>query len=136
MMKRYLALAGLVAGLGCVVMVILAMLPPRPGVTRSNLDRVEVGMKWKDVEAVFGPGSARVVVLSSGGSVHISGDSDAKHGFDLHFGAEGGVAGLKGDDGTASITFDDGMCVVSKEWIDSPRSVFQKLRQLLDFSKR
>jgi hypothetical protein len=33
---------------------VLAMLPPRPGVTKANFDRIEKGMTRDEVEQIFG----------------------------------------------------------------------------------
>ena len=33
---------------------VVAMLPPTPGVTKANFDRIQVGMTLKEVESIFG----------------------------------------------------------------------------------
>jgi hypothetical protein len=54
MKRRYLILAvGFVAFVG-IVLGVLAMLPPRAGVTKTNFDRIEIGMAQKDVDIIFG----------------------------------------------------------------------------------
>ena len=54
MRKRWLLATATMAGLVGVVLLVVAMLPPRPGVTKANFDRVEVGMTKTDVEAILG----------------------------------------------------------------------------------
>src|ERR1035438_9324153 len=47
----------LIASLPLVIVVtlgVLAMLPPRPGVTKANFDRIEKGMTRAEVEQIFG----------------------------------------------------------------------------------
>ena len=54
MKKRHLLVAvGLVAFL-CLVLGILAMLPPRSGITKANLDRIQKGMPLEEVERIIG----------------------------------------------------------------------------------
>lgn len=38
----------------CVSLLYVASLPPEPGVTRSNFNRVTIGMVKADVESIFG----------------------------------------------------------------------------------
>jgi hypothetical protein len=52
--NRWLLFGLLVACVVGVVLVVLALLPPRPGVTKQNFDRIEVGMARAEVEAIFG----------------------------------------------------------------------------------
>ena len=54
MRKRVILAAGTMAGLVGVVLVVVAMLPPSPGVTRANFDRIEKGMTRAQVEAILG----------------------------------------------------------------------------------
>ena len=54
MRKRWLLAAGTMAGLVGVVLVVLAMLPPGPGVTKANFDRIKIGMTKIEVEEIFG----------------------------------------------------------------------------------
>jgi hypothetical protein len=54
MKKHYLIALGLVVICGCAALGIPALAPPPPGVTKENFDRVQIGMKKKDVEAIFG----------------------------------------------------------------------------------
>ena len=53
-MKRYLLLStASLAGVACVVLLVLAVLP-RNGATKANFDRIEMGMTRADVEVIFG----------------------------------------------------------------------------------
>jgi hypothetical protein len=53
MKKRLLISAGIVAACGGAILAALALLPPRPGVTKANFDRLEKGMTIEEVEAIF-----------------------------------------------------------------------------------
>jgi hypothetical protein len=52
-MKR-LAIIAVLPLTVAVILGVLAMLPPRPGVTKANFDRIEIGMTQEDVEAILG----------------------------------------------------------------------------------
>ena len=58
MRKRLLLAAGTMAGLVCMVLLVLAMLPGRPEVSLTTLSRLTVGMSEADVADVFGPPAA------------------------------------------------------------------------------
>jgi hypothetical protein len=51
---RWLLLGLLLACLVGVALVVLALLPSRPGITKENFDRIEEGMTRAEVEAIFG----------------------------------------------------------------------------------
>ena len=53
--KRLLLSAPLLAVLVCMVLIALAMLPAKPGVTKANFDRIEIGMTKEEVDSFFGP---------------------------------------------------------------------------------
>jgi hypothetical protein len=67
--KRVLAALGLLAFIG-IVLGVLALLPPRPSVTKANFDRIKVGMREEDVSAIFGR-HANEVIPFAGGSIYI-----------------------------------------------------------------
>ncbi len=100
----------LIASLPLVIVVtlgVLAMLPPRPGVTKANFDRIEKGMTRAEVEQIFdGKGEmARLHAIVEG-----------------NWGA---------DDGSfAIIEFLEG-CVVRKSWHDSDETILDKIRRWL-----
>jgi len=52
--KRWLLVAACLASLIVVPTVVTALLPPGPGTTKANFDRVEVGMTKAEVEAILG----------------------------------------------------------------------------------
>ena len=54
MKKRYLTLATLLAAGICLTFGVIAILPPRPGVTKANLNRIKVGMTKAEVETLLG----------------------------------------------------------------------------------
>ena len=57
MKKRYLIATALFALCVCLALGVLALLPPRPGVTKANFDRIEIGMTVAEVDQIFGPPS-------------------------------------------------------------------------------
>jgi len=57
--KRWIVLAGMVAACVCLTLAVLALLPPRPGVTPANIERIEDGMTRAEVEKILGgPGES------------------------------------------------------------------------------
>jgi hypothetical protein len=53
MTKKCLLIAGTLAAFACLLLVAIALLPMRTGVTKANFDRIEKGMMYADVEAIF-----------------------------------------------------------------------------------
>jgi hypothetical protein len=51
--KRFLLIALLLVSVA-VTLGVLAMLPPRPGVTKANFDRIQMGMTLAEVQEIFG----------------------------------------------------------------------------------
>lgn len=89
MRKRLLLSAATMAGLVGVGLVVLAMLPPRPGVTKVNFDRVKKGMTLAEVQAILGdegevPGPGRRIWRHTDKTVIIV-DSDEHGGFNQQF---------------------------------------------------
>lgn len=113
--------------LACVVGVALGVLAllPRPGVTRENFDRIEVGMSRADVEAIFG-GPANGVSWWADLDRDVVADADK--------------AGWEDADGfnSATIVFDEHDRVVSMRWIAVPdaRTTFEKLLDHLPWRER
>ena len=64
--KRLLLIASLPLAI-VVTLGVLAQLPPRPGVTRANFDRIEKGMTLAQVEEIFGKEGKSVLVPKSHG---------------------------------------------------------------------
>ena len=52
--RRILLSAAVLAASVCIALGVLSLLPPRPGVTKANFDRIEVGMTLAEVEAILG----------------------------------------------------------------------------------
>jgi outer membrane protein assembly factor BamE (lipoprotein component of BamABCDE complex) len=52
--KRWITLAGILAACVCLTLAVLAMLPPHPGVTLANIERIEDGMTLAEVEKILG----------------------------------------------------------------------------------
>ena len=52
--KRWIVLAGILAACVCATLAVLALLPPRPGVTLANIERIEKGMTLAEVEKILG----------------------------------------------------------------------------------
>jgi hypothetical protein len=118
--KRLLLIAGTMASIACTILVILAMLPPRPSVTFANYDRIKDGMTTLEVEDRLGP----PMDLSPNGT-----NWGEFHNGKLTIGHAKLVWG--GDDGAAVIVFDEQDRIVHKTWIDNPRPFFQRLRDWL-----
>ena len=69
--KRWIVLAGMLAACVCLTLAVLALLPPRPGVTPADIARIENGMTRTEVERILG-GSGTVyfdAVDSPGGQL-------------------------------------------------------------------
>ena len=105
MRKRVILAAGTVAGFVGVALVVLAMLPPQPGVTKANFDRIEVGMTRVEVDDLFG-GKEPLERIDQGWVWAADDGSEAYVGF-----AGGGVA--------------------AKNWLDSNEPITKKIRRWL-----
>ena len=53
--RRYLISAAVLAACVGIVLGVLAMQPPRPGVTKANFDQIKVGMTIADIDERFAP---------------------------------------------------------------------------------
>jgi hypothetical protein len=89
---------------------VLAMLPPSPGVTKANFDRIEKGMTKAEIEEVFGRKGNPAVEIGQRAL---------------------GVLYWVEDDGSVAeiIILDDG--VMSKKWTNSNETMLQKIRRVL-----
>jgi hypothetical protein len=117
MKRRYYAIAGLFPACFCVILALFAILPPRPGVTKANFDRIEVGMTLPEVEAILG---------TDRGSRPIVTDIMLPIGHEIE---EWG-----GDEGFANIVFDEHKRMVSKDWVSAPLSFLDRIRQRLPWN--
>lgn len=100
--------SGVVAGL-----TVLAMLPPTPGVTKANFDRIQIGMNHEEVEALFGSPSS------------------------FGFGGDSGTLEVWTKDGipAAHISFDQDSRVTGMSWIGSTEPAWQRMLRWLGLSK-
>jgi hypothetical protein len=95
--KRLLLLASVPLTIA-VTLGVLAMLPPSPGVTKSNFDRIQEGMTNTQVEAIFG-----------------------REGQRTEWGRY-----WKADDGSGAFFQFRDHCVVYAEWYDSHEPILNK----------
>ena len=111
--KRWIVLAGMLAACVCVTLAVLALLPPRPGVTPANIERIEDGMTQEEVEKILGGPGVNLLASTSfvpRGRVVVW---DHPH------------------DGTyVRVGFDRDNRVIGKDW-GPPETLLRKLRRLL-----
>ena len=100
--KRLLLIAFLPLTIA-VTLGVLAMLPPSPGVTKANFDRIQEGMTLGEVEAIFG-----------------------REGQMTEWGRY-----WKADDGSGAFFQFRDHCVVYREWYESTETILDKLRRWL-----
>jgi hypothetical protein len=91
---------------------VLAMLPPRIGVTKTNLDRIQEGTNRADVEQIFGA------------KPHL-----ATH--DYNYQPVKMETGWSGPGGRAYVVLDADDCVREKRWEDTGETLFAKIRRWL-----
>jgi hypothetical protein len=89
----------------CIALAVLASLPPCPGITKANFDRIQMGMALSKVEEVFG---------------------QPAQGVNYFFMSDARI--WSGDDGYADVSFTLGK-VSEKSWHDSDDSVFERFRR-------
>ena len=102
----------LIASLAFIVVValgVLSIIPPRPGVTKANFDRIERGMTKAEVEAIFGERGNWW-------------DGAAQMGQAMCWTAKDGSG--------AVVEFVD-ECVEIKQWADSHETILDKARRWL-----
>jgi len=124
--RRYLIVAGILAGCVCAALGVVAMLPPQPGVTKANFDRIEIGMTKSEVEQIFGrertvsPSPFRSLVVLA--TFQCDFEGVAVMCWDADNGSWAGI-GFKGN------------CVVDKHWRNSPETFTDKFRRWLHLPK-
>jgi hypothetical protein len=106
--KRHLLIASVPLVTIAVILGVLAMLPPRPGVTTVNYDRIERGMTRAEVEEIFGR----------------EGRPFAKDGDTVFL-------DWREDDGSGAVIGFSHDCVVFKRWFDSNESYLDKIQRWL-----
>jgi hypothetical protein len=110
--KRWIVLAGMLAACVCLTLAVLALLPPRPGVTSANFERIEDGMTQEEVEKILGGPAADWFSPKRGVSV-------------TYF-----VWDHPYDRTQVFVGFRDNH-VIQKEWGGPPDTFMQKLKRLL-----
>ena len=107
MTKKRLLLLAFLPLVIVVTLGVLAILPPSPGVTKANFDRIEKGMTKAEVEEIFG---------GKGELFHE--DDKALMYWDA-------------DDGSVAWIRFQGDCVDGKGWLDSDEPILDKIRRWL-----
>ena len=107
--KRWIVLAGVLVACVWLTLAVLPLMPPRPGITPANIQRIEEGMTLAEVEEILGgPGVERWPR------------------FDTHV-----VTWNHPHDGTyVRVGFDRDNRVIGKDW-GPPETLLRKLRRLL-----
>ena len=105
--KRLLLIASLPLVTAAMILGVLAMLPPRPGVTKANFDRIEKGMTKAKVVEVFGRKG------------FISPRSGLDHGI------------WRADDGSEALIYFSHDAVTEKRWSGSKETNLDKIRRWL-----
>ena len=124
MTKKHLILIAAGPFVIAVTLGVLTILPPRPGVTNANFDRIEKGMTKAKVEQVFGGEGELPLSIQRGMT---------KAEVEQVFGREAlkSVLDWKAADGSlAEIRFKND-CVSEKEWYDSEGTFLDKIRRWL-----
>jgi hypothetical protein len=133
--KKRLALIAVLPLTVAVTLGVLAMLPPGPGVTKANFDRIEKGMTLAEVEQIFG---------EKGEPSLLNTVKDKKLVFLQVFGEKGEApAGTwmewDADDGSgATILFEDGADghIIRMRWYNSHEHLVQKIGRWLHLRGR
>jgi hypothetical protein len=108
--KRWMVLASLLAAGVCLTLAVLALLPPRPGVTKANFDRIEEGMTLDEINTILGRSPDNVIEKNNQGEI-----------WQYWTDYDGEVWILLGNDSTLS----------DKRWIAYEGTFLQKVRQWL-----
>jgi hypothetical protein len=110
---------------------VLTILPPRPGVTKANFDRIEVGMTKAQVEGIFGA-EGEVTRDDKALIAEILGKEFERDGKSLKVRGDLSVCRIWGaNNGSgAQIEFVDD-CVVDKQWLETDESFLKKIRRWL-----
>ncbi len=88
---------------------VLAMLPPRPGITKANFTCIQDGMTFEEVEAIFGSPDSFFGTSIEGGERNRQ------------------LLWVNDDKSGAVICFDEQGKVVDKSWGDSTEGIGEKL---------
>jgi hypothetical protein len=116
MRKRLLLSIAAMIAIVCVVLLILAMLPPSgPGTIKANFDRIKKGMTGAQVKSILGAPS------------FVSHREDPSEIWDWH---DEAVQRWHGDEAVARVVLVDD-AAVQLLWFDSTESAGQKMRRWL-----
>ena len=107
--RRRLLIGGMLTVCVVVALIGLAALPPRPGVTEANVQRVEIGMSEAEVEAIFGQPFAGTLL----------GDK---------------VWDREDDNALVLVTFENGFAT-QKRWLPPRESLLDKICRCLHLSR-
>jgi hypothetical protein len=110
--KRYIVAAFVASILVAIVAwIVVENLPPTPGITQTNFDRIEKGITKEEVEAILGePAFSRVKTRTPGNVVHM----------------------WKSPSGSlATVAFSEDGKVIRKSWPADDESIFRKFRRWL-----
>jgi outer membrane protein assembly factor BamE (lipoprotein component of BamABCDE complex) len=123
--KRWIVLAGILAACVCLTLAVLALLPPRPGVTEANVERIEDGMTREEVEALLGgPGVSLGSYLAHWYPPSPKALAPAKK---YHAGV---LWQHPRSNASVIVIFDERERVVRKQWIASQQTFVEKLYSL------
>ena len=107
MKKKHLFLVGgFLAACICLPLGVVAIIPPGPGVTKANFDRIEIGMTKAQVEKIFG------------GEGELGADGCTWHA----------------DDGSFAFVWFIDDRVLRVQWLSSHDTFFDKIRRWLHLS--
>lgn len=115
MKKRYLICTGVLAMCFVLVLVVLAMLPPRPGITKANFERIQDGMKFDEVKAIFGAPDSFTDPSIEG------------------WARRGQLLWVNDDRSGAAVCFDEKGKVFDKTWSDSTEGIGERLCRWIDW---
>ena len=114
MTKKHLMVAvAILAACAPLVLAVLAILPPRPGISKANFDRITVGMSKAEIQEILGGAAS---ITSPGGKTYTQ--LAGIHGNRTPDGLLHQVWG--GDTGVAIIAFDAQELAVHTHWINPP----------------
>ena len=125
-MKKRLILIAAVPLIIALTVAVFAMLPPSPGVTKANFDRIHEGMTLDEVREILGNDS---VIVPTG---HMfSGNTAARERFQQELRLITTHSWRSDDGAYAEIEFRNDVAKNKKLWIDSTETMWQKIRRWL-----
>jgi hypothetical protein len=125
MKKRLLAIATILTAVVGAIVLTLALLPPKPGVTKANFDRVANGMSVEEVESVFGDPGGHVVQFANPKKRGVRTPKQTLIFDDPRWRV------WQGMDGFAVVEFNENGQVEIMSWDPIPISFWQKLQRWL-----